>query len=350
MNRDERSFRTREFPSDDVYSSFKRTDSYNERRQRSPHPLKEMMGYEHDQGRHAKSSVHSEYNDHRKPPRPGSIRHDQPNSDHSRSTTESCSSITEATHASSSSSTALDSSGTDRHIVRGRPLQVSQLKDIRKSMPPRNESIWELHDPSEDIGFDRRHTHEQRASRTDSHSNGTPRRNRSGSFNGDLSGLQNRNSRVSPPCLSSASDSHLDSAGVYGYKANTTGGASAQSKLHSSMSGIDQSAGATQTAHSRLSKHDHGVVDNPIVEESNEDDSNNNLFLFKLSQQLQDFVGPEQITSRYLAELSEKLEMPVAYSCGQGLELVTSDGIVLVSEILKPTLHHDPCTELVRRL
>jgi hypothetical protein len=59
------------------------------------------------------------------------------------------------------------------------------------------------------------------------------------------------------------------------------------------------------------------------------------LFLFKLSKALQEFTGPEKITSRYLAKLSETLHMPVAYSCDKGLELVTSEGLVLVSDLLQ---------------
>lgn len=379
MNRDERSFRTREIPTDDVYPSFKRTDSWQERRQRSPHPVKEMMGY-HDnnnnhQGRHAKLSLHAEYSDHHRkpppppPPRPGSTRHDHPNnwshSEHSRSTTESSSSLTDATHASSSSSTAHDSSGSDRHMTRGRPSQLPQLRENRKSMPPRNESSCELQDnSSEDSGLHRRQSHDQRvpkaelrSSRTppmsrngsfsvsELHSSRTPQRSRSGSLSSELNDLPNRNtSRGSAKNWLSSSESHLDSLGVDENKTQTS-----QSKLHSSMPGIDYMA-SNQTTHTRPSKHEQSVEDFPIIEESDDNDSSNNLFLFKLSKQLQEFVGPEQITSRYLAELSEKLGMPVAYSCGQGLELVTSDGIVLVSELLKPPQYHAPCTELVRKI
>jgi hypothetical protein len=79
------------------------------------------------------------------------------------------------------------------------------------------------------------------------------------------------------------------------------------------------------------------IPDAPVRQKTSSEESelDNPFFLFKLSQSLQGFTGPEKITSRYLAKLSEKLEMPVAYSCQKGLELVTSEGLVLVSDLLK---------------
>jgi hypothetical protein len=342
MNRDERYCVTRELPKDNTYSSIKQPDkcSYQERRPRSP-PIQPVYEMAHERGvvRHAKSSFSTKYNDHGKPPRPGSSRldHHINTSDHSRSTTGSGSCVTEATHTSSTSSIALESCAADRHMARGRPSQSSQKRDNRKSMPPRNEDDCGLHDLSEDSGFRRGHAAEQKPTNQRSHSSsgGTRQRERSGSFVGDLGGVHHRNSRVNAQRPSSSSDSHLDSSGVYGYKKQATSCPEKEWR-HSSMSGIDCSAAKDQATHTNVSQRDQGMVDHPIVEESDDDDSNTRLFLFKLSKQLQDFAGPEQITSRYLAELSEKLGMPVAYSCDQGLELVTRDGIVLVSDLLKP--------------
>ena len=77
-------------------------------------------------------------------------------------------------------------------------------------------------------------------------------------------------------------------------------------------------------------------ADQPIFEEAEEQSTTNTSprLLFKLSEALKAFEGPEKITSRYLVELSEKLGMPVAYSCGQGLELVTKDGKIPAADLL----------------
>lgn len=144
----------------------------------------------------------------------------------------------------------------------------------------------------------------------------------------DIQEYRKRNSRTSTRNEQHySSDSHLFASIV---RKQSYVKAGPNERLHASTSQLGE---INQNPEERFSMKQSRIDSpaNPLSEVETESP----LFLFKLSQSLQEFSGPEKITSRYLAKLSEKLGMPVAYSCEKGLELVTSEGLVLVSDLLK---------------